>query len=102
MRRDAGKKIGRRPIVDRDDDDAVEETAPERDDPLGTVLAPEDNLVPFTDAERVQPRGAAPRRARDLLVRITAAAEAIVVYEELAACGGEIGEKVNERVTGHV
>ena len=40
-------------------------------------------------------------RVRDLRVRIAAAAEPVVVDQELAARLREIAEKVNERVAGH-
>ncbi len=60
--RDAGEKVGRRAVVDRHDDDAVQQAAPERDDPLGAVLGEEDDLVAFAQAGGMQ---AAPRiRAR--------------------------------------
>ena len=60
---DARQEIRRRAIVDRHDDDAAEEAAPERDDPLRTVLAPEDDLVAFPESERAQARGETARPA---------------------------------------
>ena len=59
---DAREKIGRRAVVDRHDDDAAQQAAPERDDPFRAVLAPEDDLVAFAQPERVQARRE--RRAR--------------------------------------
>ena len=44
------RKSGRRAVVDRHDDDADEQAAPEGDDPLGAVLAEEDDLVALDDA----------------------------------------------------
>ena len=60
--RDAREEIRRRAVVDRHDDDAAEQAAPERDDPLGPVLAPEDDFVALA---RRRARAGAPRsRAR--------------------------------------
>jgi hypothetical protein len=98
---DAREKIGRGAIVDRHDDDADEQAAPERDDPFGTVLAPDDNFVAFAQAELVQPRREAARRASDFAIRVTAAPEPIVVDQEVAARVREIAEKVNQRVADH-
>jgi hypothetical protein len=39
--------------------------------------------------------------APDLIVGLAAAAEPIVVHEELAARAGEVAEEVDERVAGH-
>ena len=100
-RGDARQEIGRGAVVDRHDDDAAQQARPERDDPLRPVLAPEDNFVAFAQAERVQARRQPARRARDLGVRIAAAAEPVVVDQELAARLREIAEKVNERIAGH-
>ena len=44
-------------------DDALEEAAPERDDPLRPVFGKEDNRVAFAETGRMQPRRAAARRA---------------------------------------
>ena len=98
---DAREKVGRRAVVDRHDDDAVEQAAPERDDPLGPVLAEEDDLVALAQAGGVQARGEPARRAADLVVAERAAAEPIVVHEEVAAGRGEIVEEVDERVAAH-
>ncbi len=55
-------EVGRRPVVDRDDDDAGEQAAPVAGDPLRTVLAPEHDLVALGERRR---RRAWPRsRAR--------------------------------------
>ena len=75
---------------------------PERDDPLRTVLAPEDNFVAFAQVRASCSRAAKrARRACDLGVRMAAAAEPVVVDQELAARLREIAEKVNERVARH-
>jgi len=95
------EKIGRRAVIDGHDDDAAQQAAPERHDPFRPVLAPEDNFVAFAQTERVQPRGEPARRAGDIRIRVAAAAEAVVVHEEFAACTREIAEKVNERVADH-
>ena len=59
---DARQKVRGRSVVDRDDDDAAQQTTPERDDPLGPVFAEEDDLVAVTDPAR-------PRAARQSLAR---------------------------------
>ena len=79
---DAREKVRRRPVVDRDDDDAAEEAAPERDDPLRPVLAEEDDLVAFPKPERPQARGKCARAAADLLVGVRSAAKPVVVDEK--------------------
>ena len=98
---DAREKIGRRSIIDRDDDDAEDQTAPERDDPLGTVLAPDDDFVAFPKSQLVQACGESVGGAADIVVCVTATSEPIVVHEELAARVREILEKVNQRVADH-
>jgi hypothetical protein len=50
---DAGEKVRRRAVIDRHDNDAAKQAPPEGDDPVGTVLAPEDDLVPFAQPELV-------------------------------------------------
>ena len=97
----ARKELGRRAVVYGDNDDSAEEASPERDDPFGTVLAPEDDLVAFADASLVQPRRKAARGAADLCVRVPPASEPIVVDEKLAAGAGEIVEKIDERLASH-
>ena len=59
MRATRDEEVRRRAVVDRDDDDADEQAAPEGDDPLGPVLAEDDDLVTLDDACR---RPAGPRR----------------------------------------
>ena len=60
---DAREERGRRAVVDRDErSTAVQQAAPERDDPLGAVLGPDGDRVAASDALRCR---AAPRtRAR--------------------------------------
>ena len=99
--RDAREEIWRRAVVDRHHDNAAEQAAPEGDDPFRTVLAPEDDFVAFAHAELVKARGEARARYARLPVRVAAAAEPVVVDEELAARQREVAEKVNERVTDH-
>ena len=70
---DAREKVRRRAVVDRHDDDAAEQTAPEGDDPLRTVLAPEDDLVAFPEPQLVQAGGEAACGAPDLFVCVGAA-----------------------------
>jgi hypothetical protein len=101
MRATRARKSGEARYVDRDDDHAAQQAAPEGDDPFRSVLAPEHDLVALADAERMQARGEAARGADDVGVRVAAAAEAVVVDEELAAREREISEKVNQRVADH-
>jgi len=98
---DTRQEVGRGAVVDRHDHDAAQQTRPEGDDPLGPVLAPEDDRVALADAAIVQRRGKAARGARDLGVGKTPAAKAVVVDEKLAAREREISEKVNQRVADH-
>ena len=67
---DAREKGWRRPVVDRHDDNAVQHASPESDDPFRTVLAPEDDLVAFSQPELIQPRGEAASRLHDLFVGV--------------------------------
>ena len=69
MRGDAPQEVGRGAVVDGHGDDALEQAAPERGNPLGPVLRPEDDRVALAEAGRVraarQRRGRrAPRRRR--------------------------------------
>ena len=66
---DAREEVGRRAVVDRHDDDAAQQAAPEGDDPLRTVLAQEDDLVAFAQPGCMQARREAARGARDLARR---------------------------------
>ena len=95
------EELGRGAVVDRHDDDAAQQAAPERDDPFGAVLAPEDHLVVLARPSGVESR-------RDVFVpprgpRVCPAprAEPIVVDEEGAGVGGEIGEEIEQRVAAH-
>jgi len=79
---DAREKIRRGAVIDRDDDDAAQQAAPERDDPLRTVLAPENNLVAFTKSERVQACGEPARVSGHFGIRVTTCAKPVVVDEK--------------------
>ena len=95
------RKSVRRAVVDRDHDDAAQQAAPQRDDPFGPVLAPEDDLVALPDARRMETRGEGRGSRRDLGVRIVPAAEPVVEDEEIAAGRREVAEEVEQRVPGH-
>ncbi len=97
----AHEKVRRRAIVDRDHDDAAEEAPPERRDPLGAVLAPEDDGVALAEAGSMEARREFPRHAADVFVRVRADSEAVVVHKKVAANGREVLEKVDERVARH-
>jgi hypothetical protein len=64
------EKGWRRPVVDRHDDDAVQDASPEGDDPFRAVLAPEDDLVAFSQPELMQPRREAASRPHHLFVGV--------------------------------
>ncbi len=98
---DTCEEVGRRSVVDRDDDGADEQTSPERDDPFGAVLAPEHHGVAFGDTAVAQPRGKSAGGPADVGVGVGVAAETVVVDEKIPACACEIVEKVNERGAGH-
>ena len=88
IRVDAREEIRRRAIVDRNDDHAAEQAAPERDDPFGTVFAPEDNFVAFREPEAGETRRERARGARHLRVGVTSRSKSVVVHEKFAACAG--------------
>ena len=96
MRAHAAEEVHRGAVVDRHGDDALEQAAPERDDPLRAVLRPEEHRVALAQAGRVQPGGEGAGRAGDVGVGVGVAAEAAVVDEELASRGGEVGEEVEQ------
>ncbi len=99
--RDPEEKRRRGAIVNRDEDDTLEHTPPERDDPLRPVLAPNRDGLALADAGFAQMSGKRPRRARDLAIGQRPRAIAVVVDEEFAGEGGEIVEEVDERAPRH-
>src|SRR4029077_16647657 len=99
---DARQEIRRRSIIDRNDDDSGEQAAPERDHPLGTVFAEEDDFVATDEALRRQSCGEATRRAADFFVGVRTASKAVVVYQKLAPRAGEVLEEIDQRVATHV
>ena len=56
-RRDAQEKVGRRAVVDRDERRRLRAGSPRAPDPLGTVLAPDDDVLALGDAGGAQPAG---------------------------------------------
>jgi len=60
-------------VVDRHDDDAIQQAAPEGDDPLRPVFAPEQNLVALPKTSSRQARSKSTRGSGDLGVRIVSA-----------------------------
>ena len=98
---DPREKVGRRAVVDRHDDRADQETAPEGDDPLGSVLGKEDNRVALAETGRMQPGREAARGASHLLIAEPPLAEAVVVDEEVAPGASDVVEEVDERVARH-
>jgi hypothetical protein len=91
---DVLKECVRRAIVDWDRNRSVQQASPERDDPLWPVLAPEDNVVAFADAGRLQAGGKSARGPRSFCVRVSACAVPVVVHEECPAVTGDIAEEI--------
>ncbi len=79
----AKEEIRRGAVVDGYEDDAFEQTSPQRPDPLGTVFAPEDDMLALGDVGRAQPAGERVSGGENLAVRVRPAAVAIVVCQEL-------------------
>ena len=98
---DAREELGRRAVVDRHDDDAAEQAAPERDDPLGPVLAPEDDLVALAEAGGVQARRKAARGAADLVVGVTRGCGIHRRRPGTRRVRARIVKKIDQRVAGH-
>ena len=91
---DGAEKFGRRAVIDRHRDGSVQQTSPQRDDPLGAVFAPEDNFVAFHKARVLQARGKASRGGGSFCVRIRTRAIPVVVNEKFSATGGDIAEEI--------
>ena len=98
---DPEEKRRRGAIVDRDEDDALEEAPPERDDPLGPVLAPDRDRLSLDDAGGAQTRGKRARRVAASRIGQRPRAIAVVVDEKFAVEGCEIVEEVDERAPRH-
>jgi hypothetical protein len=94
-------KFSRGSVIDRNDDDAGNKAAPVAHDPFRAVLAPEDDLVSLFQSGGCQSHGKTASRASNLLIRMSADAIAVVVYEELAADGDEVPEEVDQRLALH-
>ena len=85
---DAREQIRRRAEVDRHEDDAREQAAPERDDPFGAVLRPDDDLVVRGRCRSAsQARRKRARRVGHLPVGHLPDAIAVVVDEEGSSRG---------------
>ena len=91
---DGAEKFVRRAVVDRHRDRSVQQTSPQRDDPLRAVFAPEDNFVAFHDARALQARGKASRGGGGFCVRIRTCAISVVVDEKFTATSGDIVEEI--------
>ena len=101
MRLTRARKSGDAAIVDRDDDDAAEQAAPECGDPLGAVLAEEHDLVAFAKSRLVETRGKASGGTAYIRIAEGAAPESVVIHEKLAASLDEFLEDVDERIARH-
>ena len=98
---DAGQKGCRRAVVDGDENDAFEEASPERDDPLGPVLAPDRDRVSLADARVAQASGKRAGGGCRIGIGQRPRAIAIVIDEEVAVEEREIVEEVDERAPRH-
>ena len=101
MRLTRARKSGDDAVVDRHDDHADQETAPERDDPLGPVLGKEDDLVAFAETGRMQPRREAARGASHLLIAERRSRKPSSWTRKSPRARGEVVEEVDERVARH-
>jgi hypothetical protein len=99
--RDPAEEVDRRAVVDRDHDDAAEQASPQRHEPLGTVLAPDDDMLALPDAGGVQPRRERPGARGRFPIAVRPAAVSIVVGQELAIAGGQVVEEVDEGTPCH-
>ena len=97
-----GDEFRRRAVVDRDDDDAGDETAPVAREPFGAVLAPEDDLVALAEPGGVEFRRESSRGAPNVLVRVAPVPIPVVVHEKLPANRDEVAEEVDQGVARHV
>jgi hypothetical protein len=94
-------EVGRRSIIDGNDDNAGEEAAPVRGDPFRAVFAPEDHLVALAESRGGESRCKPPGRPADLFVAVRPPPVAVVVDEKLAANLGEVAKEVDQRVPRH-
>ena len=99
---DAKEEVGGRPVVDRHDDDAAEQAAPERRDPLRAVLAPEDDGVALAESGLVDARGEGARHEGNCPVRVGPAPEPVVVHAgSHRESTREVLEKIEEGFASH-
>jgi hypothetical protein len=99
--RDALKEISRCAIVDRDEDYAAQQAAPQRHDPLGAILSPHNDVLSLDHAFGVQPRGKGTRALDGVAVGQRPRAIAVVEDQELAADTGQILEEIDQRAPRH-
>ncbi len=97
----AHEKVGGRAVVNRHDDRADQQTAPERHNPLRAVFAEDDDLVAFGHPCRSQSGGERLRGATHVRIAERARAERVVVHDELAVGRGDVVEEVDQRVAAH-
>ena len=84
----------RRAVIDWHRNGSVQQTSPQRDNPLRAVFAPEDNFVAFHEARALQARGKASRGGGSFCVRIRTCAIPVVVDEKFSASSGDIAEEI--------
>ena len=101
-RLDFGDERGGGSKVNRYHDDARDEATPIARKSFGSVFAPEHNRVAFSQTRRPEFLGEAPRGLSHLGIRVSTTSVAVVVDKKVRSNRGEIPEKVDQRVTGHV
>ncbi len=89
-------------VVDGNGDGSGEEDAPERGDPLGAILAPQQDAVGFADAGRLKLRGQPVRRGGHLAIGEAPQQKPVIVDEGGGVELGEAVKQVQERFSPRV
>src|SRR5713226_9325309 len=93
---DSSHEIGRRAIVDWNNNDSFEQAAPQRCHPLRPVFAPEQDLIALCDACAAQPSGKDSSRAGDIGIAVAPATVAIVIDQKFLRMAGQLCEEIEE------
>ena len=87
--------------VDGDHDHAREDAPPERGNPLGPVLGPEQGRVALAESRLAQASCETAGGGRHVAVSIASGPEPVVVDQELAGLRRKVLEEVGERLARH-